>query len=327
MSDSSLTISRRCARLPHRAIATVIVMMFAIFVPRCSKPQPLDEPALHEPAATSASTDALPQWNGRQPFFMPDSLIYAGSASAAKEIEKEIARVIAGFVKETGARPTRGLVLVTDAKDALLQSDTHELFLLAASARATRSPTTMNTPAATQSAEETDPEMAWQRAQEPMKKLGLAMDAILRSLAFPIDESQLARLSGFPAAAAQGVDWIVALPTRATCRKSADEILAATLRHDGITLAQRLLIAPWVPVMKSAATDELIAQRDPTIIDECIRAQSWSESEKDCWRRTYASRLQSARKQRTALQQKMVNARTRITAKPPSASAPAAAAR
>ena len=276
---------------------------------------PLDAPR----DGTADSLPAWPrEWNGRRLYDTPHAYVYASGDEAASEARGIVESALPRLPRDPDPS-SKGLILMTDANDAPLLSDEPSLLALMNRSRieqwsSERTRAAGGGPpglrsgrgrskvgASAASAPATEP---WDAQRSKMAAQGLPIALMFKSMSFDIAAAELVPPSpaggallrietaasrpvvvsgGLPAggAAPGGVRWAAAIPTRRTCRRMMSETMAAALRQKDVTFGQRLLITPWLPLIESAATDELAAMRDIAVGLAMIGGRAdWSEQEK-----------------------------------------------
>jgi len=310
------------------AIGFLLAVFFGIALPGCTQSRadefvdaataPAADPtALSTPGETTTTTVdgvAWPAtWASRSFFDRPTAYIYAASASGAKEAEQIMREASRDFFALTGANASKGLIIVTDAKDALPAEEAQIAQIISNRLRAYRTttqPTALTDP-------DQDPSVEWSKQKKKFDDAGLPIGELLRILPSGVVSDDLTGKLGLPTHVAMQTPWAALLPTRAACKRSAHELTRAVMKSKGITFGQRLLIAPWLPMMESIMTDELAAERVVTLVNEDALSRSdWDASRKQRYIGEYRDSKNKERQKRMSVHEKDMKAKGAPTSMP-----------
>jgi len=270
-----------------------------------------------ESATAPISTGVAPawpaQWASRTFFDRPTAYIYAASAAGAKEAEQVMRDASRDFLQFTGAESSKGLIIVTDAKDPLPAEEALLAQIITNRLHAYR---TATQPAASPDPTH-DPAAEWAKQKKKFDEAGLPIGALLRILPCGIVAADLSQKLGLPMHVARQTPWAVLVPTRAACKRSAHELTQAVMKSKDVTLGQRLLIAPWLPMMESIMTNELAAERVVTLFNEdALSRANWDATRKQGYIGDYRARKNKEREKRISVHQKDMKAKGAPTSMP-----------
>jgi len=193
-------------------------------------------------------------WSGRQLFETPRARFFAASPAAASEADEVVAQAVNEFMRDTHGVSTRGLILVTDVSDAPPFRTIADFKALSPSATGD------------------NVVMEQSKALSMTGQFGIPEEAMLRATPISVPIGTALRLVGVPPEARDELAWCVVLPTRATCRNAADDIINGLLQRM-LTPGQRILAAPWKPLMQVVTADELVDSRPVVVHGQLILAQ------------------------------------------------------
>lgn len=256
-------------------------------------------------SAAAGEGDWPPQWASRRFFDRPTAFIYAASAAGAREAEQIMHDAMRDFLEFTGAASSKGLIIVTDAKDPL-PADAPRLAQIISNRL--RSYRTTTQPSAAPS--ESDPDVEWARQKKKFDEAGLPIEALLRTLPCGVLKDDLSDKLGLPTHVAMQTPWAAIVPTRAACKRSAHELTRAIMKSKDVSLGQRLLMAPWLPMMESMFTDELAAERVVTLFNEdALSRTNWDPTRKQAYIGDYRETKNREREKRLSSHEKELKAK------------------
>lgn len=268
-------------------------------------------------ATTTAPADGPDwpaQWASRKFFNRPTAFIYAASAAGAREAEQIMHDAMHDFLEFTGARASKGLIIVTDAKDPL-PAEAPELAQIFTNRMRTYQATTQ--PALTMKWGEDNSDAEWDKQKKKFEVAGLPIEALMRVLPCGVLKDDLSEKLGFPTQVVMQTPWAVIVPTRAACKRSAHELTKAIMKSKDISLGQRLLMAPWLPMMESMMTDELAAERVVALFNEdALSRANWDPSRKQAYIGDYRETKNRERQQRISSHEKDMKAKGAPTSQP-----------
>lgn len=257
-------------------------------------------------AAIAGATGWPARWASRKFYDRPTAFIYAASASGAKEAEQIMRDAGRDFREYTGAPASKGLIIVTDAKDPLPAEAPQLAQIISNRLRSYR---TATQPAAAIDPKD-DPSLEWTRQKKKFDDAGLPIEAMLRILPCGVIKDDLTQKLGFATNVAMQTPWAAILPTRAACKRSAHELTKAVMKSKDVTLGQRLLIAPWLPMMETMMTDELAAERVVTVFNEdALSRANWDAGRKQAYISDYRESKNRERDKRISSREKDMKAK------------------
>ncbi len=234
------------------------------------------------PAITASPVIAAPwpeQIENRQRYDTPHATIYAGSDSAARELERVLAQAAAEFGRRTGAPTCRGLVLVTDRPDASLIAYRDLVREL------NGNPLYTTQPGTDRAAEES-------KALAELAKLGVSPEDAFAGIPAACDVNGLCERLLLPPDDRLEVHWAALLPTRRRIGDLTSAMIDGALKHEDLSLGERLLIAPWVPLMRSVAGDRVAKERTLVVFGGFVGGtQGWDERTREQYVRDFASSI------------------------------------
>jgi hypothetical protein len=253
------------------------------------------------------------QWRDRRLYHTPNAFIYASSAAAAGEVDRLLVEVTGAFRSRTPGQPEKGLIVVTDTGDPPIADGETQLRIVEQPER--KSATTQSAGLVVTSRPSDSHDGIDEEDRREFAKLGLSIELLLAGTPFGIRHADLTGGLGLPPAAAQSAKWAAAMPTRAMCRSMMSKTMSAALKQEEVTLAQRLLIAPWLPLLESIAADELAAARRTVLFERLVSSQAgWTDDQR-------AAYLADFTASETAAQNRRLKTRTReMKGKKPGAS-------
>lgn len=264
---------------------------------------------------TTAPTDGPDwpaQWASRKFFNRPTAFIYAASASAAREAEQIMLDATRDFLEFTGAKASKGLIIVTDAKDPLPADEVQLAQIISNRLRSYRTATQPSIEPAV-----SDPNAEWVKQKKKFDDAGLPIGALLRILPCGVLKDDLTEKLGLPTNVAMQTPWAAIVPTRAACKRSAHELTKAIMKSKEVTLGQRLLMAPWLPMMESMMTDELAAERVVTLFNEdALSRTNWDPTRKQAYIGDYRETKNRERQKRISSHEKEMKAKGAPTSQP-----------
>ena len=267
--------------------------------------------ALIDKSAAAASADWPANWASRKFFDRPTAFIYAASSAGAREAEQIMLDATRDFLEFTGAKSSKGLIIVTDAKDPLPAEAAQLAQIISNRLRSYRTatqPSVAPTPS--------DPDAEWAKQKKKFDDAGLPIEALLRILPCGVLKDDLSEKLGLPTNVAMQTPWAAIVPTRAACKRSAHELTKAIMKSKEVTLGQRLLIAPWLPMMESMMTDELAAERVVTLFNEdALSRADWDPTRKQAYIGDYRETKNRERDKRISSREKDMKAKG-ATSKP-----------
>lgn len=278
-----------------------------------ASPQTSADSTTTQPALSATDGSGWPaQWASRKFFDRPTAFIYAASATGAREAEQIMQDAMRDFLEFTGAASSKGLIIVTDAKDPLPADEAQLAQIISNRLRSYR---TATQPSIEPSA--ADPGVEWARQKKKFDDAGLPVGALLRILPCGVLKDDLTGKLGLPTHVAMQAPWAAIVPTRAACKRSAHELTKAVMKSKDVTLGQRLLIAPWLPMMESMMTDELAAERVVTLFNEdALSRADWDPSRKQGYIGEYRERKNRERDKRISSREKDMKAKGAPTSGP-----------
>jgi hypothetical protein len=198
--------------------------------------------------ARVAPESSLPRvWDGRTLYKTPHAMVYARSARAADEIDAVVDQVAREFLQRTSRRPPRGVVIVTDLEDQRLGGFS---------------------PA----------EPVGSDPREDLSDTGLGAAEAWLVQSVPLDIEILRDRMGLPPAGAEQVAWAAAVPSQRRVRKFTHLAMEGGVKNAELNLAQRILAAPFIPILEGIAGDMILTTRQIAIYQALCRAQSdWDE--------------------------------------------------
>lgn len=335
----------------HTSVAFILLGGCGPAAPRVVRV--VDAPATQPAAESTAPPPAARwprEWNGRALFESPHAMIYARSKRGAEEIADIITHAFRDMPGD--ALPgMRGVVLVSDNGDQPLLSDEQALMQLSARSRMAewaaaqaRSAARARNPATQPAATQPDSK-PWAERRAELTRKGVPIDAMLMSMSFDIAAQWLAAPAtvdavhvltlevaapggtapasrpGHATARLDGPTWAAAVPTKKLCKTMISDTLDAALKQPEVSLAQRIIAAPFLPLMESAAINELAAQRRTAVQLAMIDGQyNWSSERRE-------SELARVREQADLDQARRLKFFEEKTKQSPPSSQPSAAAK
>ncbi len=310
------------------ALTGILLFVCGVAVPGCSQtrddeviddgvmaasPENSANSTTTQPALGATDSAGWPaQWASRKFFDRPTAFIYAASATGAREAEQVMQDAMRDFLEFTGAASSKGLIIVTDAKDPL-PADAPQLAQIISNRL--RSYRTATQPAAQPTL--SDPDAEWMRQKKKFDDAGLPIDALLRILPCGVLKDDLTGKLGLPTHVAMQTPWAAIVPTRAACKRSAHELTKAIMKSKEVTLGQRLLMAPWLPMMESMMTDELAAERVVTLFNEdALSRTNWDPTRKQAYIGDYRETKNRERQKRISSHEKELKAKGAPTSQP-----------
>jgi len=315
--------------MPHRsctnrvsfvAIGIILALCAGISMPGCTQSRAdeivddstasaTDSTELSIPGATTtapANDAGWPaQWASRKFFDRPTAFIYAASATGAREAEQIMLDATRDFLEFTGAKASKGLIIVTDAKDPLPADEVQLAQIISNRLRSYRTATQPSIEPAV-----SDPNAEWVKQKKKFDDAGLPIGALLRILPCGVLKDDLTEKLGLPTNVAMQTPWAAIVPTRAACKRSAHELTKAIMKSKEVTLGQRLLIAPWLPMMESMMTDELAAERVVTLFNEdALSRTNWDPTRKQAYIGDYRETKNRERQKRISSHEKEMKAK------------------
>ena len=202
------------------------------------------------------------QWKKRQLFNTPTAFIYAGSAGASGEVDNLALQVAREFKEKTGAQPTKGLLIVTDTGEEPIIPDTKTVYQLWAQGKSLAQGQNEVSAQAM--------ERKWKEEEREQTEHGLSMDEMLRSMPVPLSQEQLSSILGFGPEVMKDVQWAIIMPTRAVVHENAKKLLQRALEEEGVNLAVRVLLAPFLFFAESKMTDALAMGRELLLFSQWV---------------------------------------------------------
>jgi hypothetical protein len=201
--------------------------------------------------ARVAPESTLPQvWDGRTLYETPHAMVYARSARAADEIDAVVDQVAREFLQRTARRAPRGMVIVTDLEDQRLGG---------------------LSPA----------EPVGGDLREDLSDTGLGAAEAWLVQSTPLDTQMLIDRMGLSPGAAEQISWAAAVPSQRRVREFTHLAMEGGLKNAELNLAQRILAAPFIPILEGIAGDMILTTRQIAIYQALCRAQSdWDEVRK-----------------------------------------------
>ncbi len=213
------------------------------------------------------------EYAGRRLYNTPNAFIYASSVEAAGEADRLALEVARRFSSETGGRATKGLLFVQDRHDGLLLAEPQAMFELLHEGEVSQ--------AAASAPADGAASPTWEEQKREFAEIGVPAETMLGCVGFVIRKNLLDSRLGLPQAAATQSGWAATLPTRGRCGAAAREMLDAVLRRSDLSLAQRLIVAPWTPLLEALTADTLIDAREMALYAGQVSAQAdWSAERK-----------------------------------------------
>lgn len=211
--------------------------------------------------AAPASAAKGGKWRGRETFDRPGVRLLASSRGAADEAAGVVAAAARRYESEYGGTPVPILLIVTDEKDEPLTDDEQTLVEVI---RRGQPPELYPE----NGEAKPKPDENWEKQSWQAKELGLSMHVLPQCAPFGIDPQDARQTLGLPGI--DGAAWIAGAPTKKACRKAAKELVDGAMKSNKISTGQRILIAPWMGMMRSAAGDELAAEREAVLVEHFI---------------------------------------------------------
>lgn len=211
------------------------------------------------------------KWLGRKLYHTPNAYIYASNPLAAGEADREVARVGKFLREKAGGTPGKGLVIVTDCWDEVIDSD---LAFLSdhASRRQDRIEDKVEF-------SPTDLRALMQRKQRELAKEGVDFLKSFKQYPLRLDTETLASRFGFAPEALEEVDWAAAISTGAAIRQGYSERVWEWGDHPGPI--HRLLHLIWEIENDIWARKALPAERAGLLFEQLVMSQpQWTMEEK-----------------------------------------------
>jgi hypothetical protein len=194
------------------------------------------------------------QWADRQLYHTPEVFIYATDERLAGEADRLVRDTIKDFEKRAGRRPAKGLIVVTDVRDAPLVKEARRWFELAERSKAIWE----NKP--TPKPEE--PDEAWASFVEAAAELGVEATIMLQLVPFHLAREQFAGVLDFPDGVPEEAQWAVVMPSRALVRKCNKAVIRGALNEAGIGPVAQVLLAPVLVPAEEMALSAAAATRN-----------------------------------------------------------------
>ncbi len=137
------------------------------------------------------------------------------------------------------------------------------------------------------------PSTSCEKMRAESAQLGLDPRDMLCMVSHPVLLTRLVLDFGMPADAPLNWDWAVLLPTRHCVEAGMTHVMDAALKQE-LSFGQRLLMAPMLPFVRSAAADALIDEQRLLLFELHATAQAdWSLEQRDKFKREYEAALGS----------------------------------
>lgn len=227
------------------------------------------------------------EWRQRALFNTPGAFIYARNPQFAGEADRWLQSVRRQFERDAGVPPTKGILLVSDVGAPPLVDDADRLFdmlsraeqesadaVARADARAAHESQTSAPASAPSSAPTAQPDddNSVTTTRRQLEELGLDAAWLQTCTAFPIYDADLRETLAFAAPVDGAAAWTVSVPTADACRQAAERMLDGIFKKAEVGIGERILLAPWMPLMRGMAADELIAERDAALYEQFVHA-------------------------------------------------------
>lgn len=196
-------------------------------------------------------------WRGRQLYNTPNAFVYAGSAAAAGEADRLVANVASAFREEHQSEPSKPLIIVSGTRDQPIVDDQETLLRLAKRSEEQRET------AEPMSEEEIEKEIAEMRAK--MLEEGVSMDTALKIMPITMDRQILTEFFSPIQGPDDRVRGGVAFSTKAVVRRSAKEMIQASLEHQDIGPLARIGLAPVLGFVQGMMVDTLLLMRNVAV--------------------------------------------------------------
>jgi len=201
----------------------------------------------------------------------PHAYIYASNAWAAGEADRLIGDVAGEFEKDTGIKPTKGLVLVTDERDALLPLDWSRYLK--------------------EISEDSGGESGGESLDGPAQELGISKEAFLRIIAFGMRRDEAMKLIELPEPLRTGPEWVVVMPTRATLAKMISQMMKAAFKKNDIGPVAQAMVAPLLAIMEPKMVDMVGMMRNVAVFSALVdNRQEWTQEQKKEKKEAYEQR-------------------------------------
>jgi hypothetical protein len=242
------------------------------------------------------------EWKNRKLYNTPNALIYAGSAAAAGEADRLVASVARTFREENQSEPSKPLIIVSGSRDQPIVDDQVTLLRLAKRSEAQRET------AERVSGEEIEKEIAEMQAK--MRDEGVSMDATLKIMPITMDRQILAEFFSALQGPDDRVRGGVAFSTKAVVRRSAKEMMQASLEHQDIGPLARIGLAPVLGFVQGMMVDTLLLMRNVAVYAMWIDAlPDLTRDQKHARIEAYAERI---------IEKKLTGSVTKMKANAPS---------
>lgn len=229
-------------------------------------------------------------WKGRQLYNTPNAYIYASNLAVAGDIDRLIIHTCRDFKQRTKAKPTKGLVIVTDVGDEPVTGDMETYY------RLTKSNIKGPDQATTLSAEQAERQYA--KIEEAVADAGGDINKDLGMLSVTIGDAELVDILGFSTTVAGTVNWAVLMPTRKVIEDNCRDVMQRKLRTRKKLLGEldTVALSPFIVVEESRMVNIAAANRDIALFLQWVWEQSdWNEKQKEGYATKYMnSRVQEA---------------------------------
>lgn len=225
------------------------------------------------PAVLKERPAAWPEsWKGRRLFHTPRAYIYASSPEQAGQMDRIANEVTRDFERETHRTASKGLLLVTDLKDAPACADLEAL--LAAQKRSELTREKGRPP--------TDEEL--QKSREGLgdmkEKTGLELADAVGMIAISVNATELEQLLGFPSEVAREARWGAIFPTDALIAAKCSKVMSAAMEKSKMGPVARLAMAPLMLSIQPRIVEMMGVTRQAVLFEQMARQQAdWSEQQ------------------------------------------------
>jgi hypothetical protein len=225
-------------------------------------------------------------WNNRRFHKMPHAYVYASSRAAASEAE-----LLARSVREDFAGPSH---IRPAAKPLLIVNDVRDVPILGGDAGAAirRNERQNRIALATTQRSEAQWVQREQEQREKMSEMGVSLDDFVGSMPLVFSRQEAIDELKLPAGAAAQIPVALIIPTEARIQQFNKRALTAGLRKQDISLAQRLILAPLLPLAESAMLRAMAGRRDVLLFQEFAWAEpTWTAEQRRLETQRYNDRI------------------------------------
>jgi hypothetical protein len=211
-------------------------------------------------------------WSDRKLYHTPNAYIYATNPAAAGEADRIVHSVARDFLHDTGARPTKGLVIVNDRSDKMIPADWKELFKLAA--RRDIDQKSQQTP----DTDDAALERKWQDQLRETQEMGISIDTVIQIMPIPLRSSEMSLFTQPLLTPGHTVDWVLIISTESLLRDCLHKTIDAGLKKEDVGILARAAAAPMLAIIEPAMVRAVAVTRDIAVFAQFASVQpDWTE--------------------------------------------------